>query len=347
MAQTMRPISQVTSQGTPSSNAHLNVDGATPPDAGDYWAGNDNEIDVLEVLLTDLSASVPDSGTCTVFVYQAQADGDSAPSSGGRAPRYDIEVYEGAIQRASRTGILAAAGSFSLDSNLSFSSSVITDWSDVRIRFTSNGSGGSPAGRRGVAASFIGVSTPDAGAPSDDLLADDIESASEVTTPAVGQTHALAADDVQSTSELTTPAITQTHALSADDIESDVEFTAPALASDGSHALLADDIESASEVTTPTLAQTHVLLAVDVESVSSVSAPVLSSDLVTHALIADDVQSALEISIPSIGQIHALLANDVESISEISAPSIRESGAGHANMAGRSRMAGLVGGHNR
>jgi hypothetical protein len=41
----------------------------------------------------------------------------------------------------------------------------------------------------------------------DNLLADDLESASEVTTPTLGQVHAITADDVESASEVTSPAL--------------------------------------------------------------------------------------------------------------------------------------------
>ena len=161
MAQSMRPISTVTDQGTfTGPSAHGSVDG-TAPDTGDYWTGNDNQDDVLEVLLTDLSSSPPGSGTCTVNVYQAESDTDSAPASGGTSPTYDIEVYEATTQIAARTGITATESAFTLDNALTFSSSSISDWSDVRVRFTSHGTGGTPSGRRGVATSYVEISTPD------------------------------------------------------------------------------------------------------------------------------------------------------------------------------------------
>ena len=162
MAQLLRPISTVTDEGNfTGATAHGSVDG-TAPDTGDYWNGNDIQTDILEVLLTDLSASAPGSGTCTVSIYEAQADTDVAPSSGGNAPTYDLEVYEGTTQRAARTGITPTESTFTLDNNLTFAASAITDWSDVRIRFTSIGTAGPAANRRGVAVSYIDISVPDA-----------------------------------------------------------------------------------------------------------------------------------------------------------------------------------------
>ena len=150
-----------------------------------------------------------------------------------------------------------------------------------------------------------------------DLLANDVESASELTSPVIGQEHALTAVSVESASEVTTPALAEIHALTADDVESASEVTAPAIGQE--HALGATDVESASEVSSPAVGQEHALLANDVESASEVSAPTLSE---SNILLADDVESATEVDTPSIGQEHALLADDVESASEATQPTI-------------------------
>lgn len=164
MAQSMRPISTVTDGGNyTGATAHGSVDG-TAPDTGDYWNGNDNQDDVLEVLLTDLSASEPGAGTCTVSIYETVSDTDSAPAAGGGSVTYDLEVYQLTTQIAARTGITPTDSTFTLDSNLTFNVSAITDWADVRVRFTSYGSGGAPGGRRGAAVSYIDISTPDTSA---------------------------------------------------------------------------------------------------------------------------------------------------------------------------------------
>lgn len=151
----------------------------------------------------------------------------------------------------------------------------------------------------------------------DNLLADDVESDSEVSSPAIGQVHALLADDVESASELTSPAIGQTHVLLADDPESASEVSSPAIGQ--THALLADDVESASELSAPTLSEANILNATSVESTSELSSPALGQ---IHALLADDLESASEITAPALSQAHTLLADDVESSSEVSAPAI-------------------------
>ena len=127
--------------------------------------------------------------------------------------------------------------------------------------------------------SHIGVSiaiAPAAGGSTDALTANDVESASEVSSPAIGQTHALTADDVEAASEVTSPAVGQVHALTADDVESASEVTEPEIGQ--VHALLANDVASASEVSAPSLGQVHALTADDVESASEVSSPALDAE---------------------------------------------------------------------
>ena len=89
------------------------------------------------------------------------------------------------------------------------------------------------------------------GAVTHNLTADDVESASGVSTPSIGQVHGLSASDVQSTSEVDAPAIGQVHGLTATSVESASQVSTPALGQ--VHALTASGVESVSEVSTPTL----------------------------------------------------------------------------------------------
>lgn len=156
-------------------------------------------------------------------------------------------------------------------------------------------------------------------AGADDLTADDIESASELTSPAMGQTHIFAAGDVESTSELSSPAVGQVHTLLADDVVSASELSSPAMGQ--THALAAENVESTSELTPPALGQTHALQADDIESASELTSPALSSGGAAN-LGADDIESLSELSTPSLGQVHVLTANDIESASELTSPAL-------------------------
>ena len=131
----------------------------------------------------------------------------------------------------------------------------------------------------------------------DDLLANDVSSASSVGTPVIGQAHVLGANDVASASSVSTPAVGQVHAL------------------------LADDVASASSVTEPAIALVTPLLAEDVASASSVSVPAIGQ---VHALTADDVVSASSVTEPALGHIHVLFANSVASASTVGSPVLAE-----------------------
>jgi hypothetical protein len=134
------------------------------------------------------------------------------------------------------------------------------------------------------------------GAVTHNLTADDVESASEVSTPTLGQAHSLTALDAESASEVSTPVLGQVHAL------------------------IALGVESTSEVNTPSVGQIHSLIANDVEASSEVSSPTLSEVDTVDELIANNVEASSEVSTPPLGQIHALTATDVESASEVSSP---------------------------
>jgi len=116
------------------------------------------------------------------------------------------------------------------------------------------------------------------------LLADDVESISELTSPVLAQVHALNATDLESSSETASPSLAQVHALLADDVESASEVSSPVL-TEGTNILLADDIESSSEVSTPSLTQVHALLAGNIESGSNVSVPALDGTVPLTAVV--------------------------------------------------------------
>lgn len=110
----------------------------------------------------------------------------------------------------------------------------------------------------------------------DNLSATSVESASEVSSPTIGQVHVLSATSVQSTSEVSSPTIGQVHSLSATSVQSTSEVSAPTLVALSEHALTATSVESASQVSSPTLGQIHVLSGVSVQSLSEVSIPALN-----------------------------------------------------------------------
>lgn len=153
------------------------------------------------------------------------------------------------------------------------------------------------------------------------LLANDLQSTSSVQTVALGQKHVLLANDLESTSSVQTVALGQKHVLLANDLESLSQLSQPALTSSGG--LLANDLESISSVQTVALGQKHNLLANDLESTSSVQTIILSQK---HVLLANDLQNLSQISSPAIGGggAFALLANDLESATQLSISVLRQ-----------------------
>jgi hypothetical protein len=159
-----------------------------------------------------------------------------------------------------------------------------------------------------------------AGVTANNLLANDLQSSSSVSTPSLGQTHGLLANDLQSASSVSTPTLGQTHVLLANDLQSTSSVSTPSLAAFANvDTLLADNLESLSTLSTPALGQTHEILANDLQSASSLSTPTVGQ---VHVLLADNLQSVSSLSTPSISQTHVLLADNLQSLSTLSTPSL-------------------------
>lgn len=155
-----------------------------------------------------------------------------------------------------------------------------------------------------------------------DLLADNLQSVSSVSTPDVGQEHAILADDLQSLSQLSTPVVGQEHAILADNLQSVSEVETVSVGQE--HVLLADDLQSLSQLSTPTATEVsadHTLLADDLQSLSEVGTPTVGQE---HAVLADDLESDSSLSTPTVGQEHVLLSDSLQSLSQLSTPAVVE-----------------------
>jgi hypothetical protein len=94
-----------------------------------------------------------------------------------------------------------------------------------------------------------------AGGGTDALLANDLQSLSQLSSPAVGQTHVLLADDLQSTSSVQTITLGQKHNLLANGLQSLSQLSSPAIGGGAGFGLLANDLESATQLSIPVLRQ--------------------------------------------------------------------------------------------
>ena len=139
-----------------------------------------------------------------------------------------------------------------------------------------------------------------------ELLANDVESASEVTAPAIGQVHAITVTSSESDSEVTAPVLGQEHVLTATSVESASELSEPApLSGTG---LNAADIEASSEVSSPVLASDPSAIVTWAEFTMSI--PQIKN------FTAVSVEATSELSMPAIGMSHVLFAESVEALTE-------------------------------
>lgn len=156
MAQFLRPDSNVTQSSFTGGFAE--IDEATASDA-DFAYGNNNTAAVLEVGLSDPSETPDSAGTSTVR-YRIAKTNNGTVSDTGNAVTVTAAVYQGATLIQSDTA-QATSGTWT-EYSFTFTHGSITDWSDLRLRFTTSSSGGSPANRRGGAVSWAEVEAPDA-----------------------------------------------------------------------------------------------------------------------------------------------------------------------------------------
>ena len=303
--------------------------------------------------LTDLPANATTATPVTAVAYDIRTRGFD-PNNDDDTIHLDVQItsaagtaYTNTVRVRSftagggTTAFSDTTGSFTVNATGLAASE--TDWNGARLRFDwvyAKLKGGDGIDIDIAEASFDVTYNQVA----DALTADDLESAGELTRPAVGQVHAitaddlqsvsnatsptaedvalsvdLTADDLQSVSNLSTPAVGQEHALLADDLDSAGELTQPTVGQE--HALTADDLDSVGQLSTPAVGQEHTLLADDLDSAGELTQPSVSE---TTALTADDLESAGELSTPAIGQEHAIAADDLQSASSVSTPTAAE-----------------------
>lgn len=161
MAQFLRPDSDITVSNFNTSTGatfYTLIDEVTRSDA-DYVYSSNNANAELEVGLSN-PAATPDSGTCTLRFTWVKTNNGTLSGTGSDPP-FTISVYEGATLIASDgSPNLSFSGSWQ-QSSLTFNTSLVTDFNDLRVRFNVSATGGSPANRRGMGFSWVELETPD------------------------------------------------------------------------------------------------------------------------------------------------------------------------------------------
>jgi hypothetical protein len=153
MPQFLRPDSNITQ--TNWTGGFADIDEATASDADFSYGANNSNSATLEVGLSN--PSVPDSGTCTVRWRYAKVSSGTLSGTGGTVNQ-TCGVYQGATLIASST--VTTGGSWTAGS-FTFNTSSISDWTNVRLRFTQTASGGG-GNARGSAVSWAEIEIPDA-----------------------------------------------------------------------------------------------------------------------------------------------------------------------------------------
>lgn len=142
----LRPNSNVTQ--TNFTNGYAEID-ETPASNTDFAYGANNTAAVLEVGTTDLV----DTYSAATFRWRVAKTNAGTVDDTGNGVNVTPTIYEGGTLRWTGT-TQAATGTWTEYTESSIDLSAISDWTDVRFRFTTTASGGSPANRRGGAVSW-------------------------------------------------------------------------------------------------------------------------------------------------------------------------------------------------
>lgn len=158
MAQFARPDGNITQ--TNFTNGFANIDEVTASDA-DFAYGANNTVAVLEVSLGNVTDPASSSGH--TFRYRVAKTNAGVVDGGGNAVTVTAELYQGTTLIAADTAktVTGTWTQYALTLTGGQADS-ITDYNDLRLRFTTSASGGSPASRRGGAVSWAELEVPDA-----------------------------------------------------------------------------------------------------------------------------------------------------------------------------------------
>lgn len=157
MAQFGRPDADVTNTG---NGGFADIDEASPSDA-DFWFGDNNQADELEVSLSNVTD--PASSADHVFRYRIAKTNAGTVSGTGNAVTVTARLMQGTTEIATDTAKTADGTWTQYAFTLSGAEAdAITDYTDLRLEFVTSASGGSPANRRGGAVSWAELEVPNA-----------------------------------------------------------------------------------------------------------------------------------------------------------------------------------------
>lgn len=156
MAQFLRPDSNITQTSFTGGFADIDETFANLND-NDFAYGANNTAATLECHLSNPTGT-PQSGTCSVRWRYAKTNA-GAVDSGGNTVDVTGAIYQGTTLVATDTA-KSALGVWQT-ALFTFNTSAVTDWNDLRFRFTTTASGGGPTARRGGGVSWAELEIPD------------------------------------------------------------------------------------------------------------------------------------------------------------------------------------------
>jgi len=155
MAQFLRPNSNITQ--TNFTGGFADIDEATADDT-DYAFSANNTNATLEVGTTNPAATPDSAGTVTVRYRIARTNAGTL-DGGGRDPTLTATVFQGGTSVASG-GSQSTSGTWT-GYSFTFAANLVTDWTNLRLRFTASSTAGPGAQHRGSAVSWAEIEAPD------------------------------------------------------------------------------------------------------------------------------------------------------------------------------------------
>ncbi|HEY0751896.1 MAG TPA: hypothetical protein VGD26_12115 [Chitinophagaceae bacterium] len=158
MAQLVRPDGNITQ--TSFTGGFAEIDEITASDV-DFAYGANNTAAVLEVSLGNITDPV--SSTGHTFRYRIARTNAGVVDAGGNAVTVTAALYQGTTLIATDVAKTATGTWTQYAYTLAGAEAdAITDYTDLRLRFTTSASGGGPSLRRGAAVSWAELESPDA-----------------------------------------------------------------------------------------------------------------------------------------------------------------------------------------
>lgn len=199
MVQYLRPDSNVTQ--TSFTGGFAEIDEVTASDA-DFAYGANNTAAVLEVGLSNPSGAVTTSVPNRIRFRYAKTKAGTV-DGGGNAVTIECQLYQGTSLQTS-SGALTCTGTWQ-EFDWEAATGLITDWTDLRLRFTTSASGGSPANRRGAAVSWAVFEIPDQATAINPANASHSHSA---TSPTIAAFSSVTPDNATHSHSATSPTVT-------------------------------------------------------------------------------------------------------------------------------------------